>query len=118
MRPRKHLWLGDEYGRLESRAVQPCCMAGHKLSSRVPGSTVDRQASVNSRTARGQHKTVMCLEMPAQETRESKIVFRNLDQAGPTPPAVSLPMTVGSVANQIQELNLAMRWQLQLGTVH
>ena len=38
--------------RLESRAVQPCCKVSHKLSSRVPGSTVDRRLPVNSGAAR------------------------------------------------------------------
>ena len=55
--------------RLEAQAVQLCCKAGHKLSSQVPGSTVDRRLLVNSGAARGiAQKTVMCLEIPAQET--------------------------------------------------
>ena len=39
--------------RLEAQAVQLCCMAGHKLSSQVPGSTVDRRLLVNSGATRG-----------------------------------------------------------------
>ena len=39
--------------RLEAQAVQLCCKAGRKLSSQVPGTTVDRRLPVNSGAARG-----------------------------------------------------------------
>ena len=39
--------------RLDAQAQHLCCMASHKLSSQVPGSTVDRRLLVNSGATRG-----------------------------------------------------------------